>query len=45
LSENVTNEDTLRGWLSEIAPERAKKPGRRPPEVRKEQDKICGEIK
>jgi|GEM_PF-4173636 len=37
-------EDTLRGWLSEIAPERAKKPGRRSPEVRKEQDKICEQL-
>jgi hypothetical protein len=37
-------EKTLRKWLSEIAPERAKKPGIRPPEVRKKQDKICKEI-
>jgi hypothetical protein len=44
IGKQYKGKNTLRGWLSEIAPERAKKPGRRTPEVRKEQDKICEQL-
>lgn len=37
-------ETTIHRWLSEVAPENAKKRGKRPKEIREEQNKICEEI-
>jgi len=35
---------TLHNWLKEVAPERAKQPGKRSPGIRSEQDEICKKL-
>lgn len=41
VTENMYMKDTIHNWLKDVAPERARKPGKRDKETREKQGRIC----